>query len=150
MSGKAVRETLGFLSIVASLVFVGIEIQQNTAVARATALNELASGAREFLLTVGADGEASAILRRWREGQELTVDETQQAEYLVMALLRNFENVFMQAATGVVAADALSSYAYTNSNIARTERFQAFWPTARPRFHPDFVAAFEAEYDLQP
>jgi hypothetical protein len=34
MSGKAVRETLGFLVVVAGLVFVGLEIQQNTAIAR--------------------------------------------------------------------------------------------------------------------
>ena len=34
MSGKAIRETLGFLAVVASLVFVGFEIRQNTQVAR--------------------------------------------------------------------------------------------------------------------
>ena len=35
MSGKAVRETLGFLGVVASLVFVGLEIRNNTVVAQA-------------------------------------------------------------------------------------------------------------------
>ena len=37
MSGKVVRETLGFLGVVASLMFVGLEIRQNTAVARGQA-----------------------------------------------------------------------------------------------------------------
>jgi len=150
MSGKAVRETLAALGVIASLVFVGAEIRQNTAVARATALNDLANGAREFLLAVGTDSDASSVLRRWREGGELSDDESQQATYLVMALLRNFENVFMQTATGVLPSDALLSYAYTNSNIAQLQAFREFWPTARPRFHPDFVAAFEAEYGLAP
>jgi len=37
MSGRAVRETLAALGVIASLVFVGAEIRQNTTVARATA-----------------------------------------------------------------------------------------------------------------
>ena len=47
MSGKAIRETLGFLGVMTGLVFVGIEIQQNTrvlrreaALARAASLTE--------------------------------------------------------------------------------------------------------------
>ncbi len=35
MSGKAIRETLGFLAVVASMVFVGMEIRQNTVIAHA-------------------------------------------------------------------------------------------------------------------
>ena len=150
MSGKAIRETLGFLAVVAGLVFVGLEIRQNNAIARATALNELASGAREYLLSVGTDAETASILRRFRAGEELTADESSQANAMLMALLRNFENVFMQTAIGVVDSRTLLGYAYTNSNTARTEAFREFWPTARPRLHPDFVAAFEAEYDLAP
>ena len=32
MSGKAIRETLGFVVVVAGLVFVGLEIRQNTGI----------------------------------------------------------------------------------------------------------------------
>ena len=35
MSGKAIRETLAALGVIASMVFVGIEIQQNSATQRA-------------------------------------------------------------------------------------------------------------------
>ena len=34
MSGKVIRETLGFLAVVASMVFVGLEIRQNTRAVR--------------------------------------------------------------------------------------------------------------------
>ena len=50
MSGMALRETLGFLGVMASLVFVGLEIRQNTALARATAFNDLSVGSREYFL----------------------------------------------------------------------------------------------------
>ena len=57
MSGKAVRETLGFLAVVAGLVFVGWEIRQNSLsvqaatyqdlIAQIADLDELATGAQE-------------------------------------------------------------------------------------------------------
>ena len=37
MSGKAIRETVGFGAVVAGLVFVGLEIQQNNKLAQAAA-----------------------------------------------------------------------------------------------------------------
>ena len=46
MSGKAIRETLAALGVIASMVFVGMEIRQNTAVARASAHNDLVAGAQ--------------------------------------------------------------------------------------------------------
>ena len=128
MSGKAVRETLGFLGVMASLVFVGFEIRQNTAVARANAINDLATGSREFLLAVATDGETASIMQRWREGQELTPTELTRAAYIVTAMLKNFENVFLQTETGILGSEALISYAYNSSPIARSSN-----PASVPR-----------------
>jgi hypothetical protein len=41
MSGKSIREALAAVGIVLSLVFVGLELRQNTLAVRATALNDL-------------------------------------------------------------------------------------------------------------
>ncbi len=35
MSRNAIRETLGFIGVIASLIFVGLEIHQNTLASRA-------------------------------------------------------------------------------------------------------------------
>ena len=42
MSGKAARETLAALGMIASMVFVGLEIQQNNQLARGQARQALA------------------------------------------------------------------------------------------------------------
>ena len=47
MSGKAIRETLGFLAVVAGLVFVGLEIRQNTIAARSAAYWEIGQATAE-------------------------------------------------------------------------------------------------------
>ena len=41
MKGKAVRETLGFVAVVASLVFVGLEVRQSNQWARQEALQSI-------------------------------------------------------------------------------------------------------------
>lgn len=40
MSRKAIRETLGFVGVIASLIFIGLEIHQNTLASRAAAIQE--------------------------------------------------------------------------------------------------------------
>ena len=59
MSGKAVRETLGFLAVVAGLVFVGFEIQQNSEATQAETRQILLQG---FLSIIGpgATGDNSS------------------------------------------------------------------------------------------
>ena len=55
MSAKTIGETLAALGVIASLVFVGLEIRQNTAVARAQTRQALTEDLREFIMTLAAD-----------------------------------------------------------------------------------------------
>jgi hypothetical protein len=63
-SAQAIRETLGFVGVVASLVFVGLEIRQNTAVARGQARHELAALNQEWLILQSSDSVFNEIYRR--------------------------------------------------------------------------------------
>jgi hypothetical protein len=63
MSGKAVRETLGFLGVIASLIFVGLEIRQNTVTAQATAVQESTALARDLFELLAGDAELARIER---------------------------------------------------------------------------------------
>ncbi len=61
MSGKAIRETLGFLAVVASMVFVGLEIQQNTRALRATAIQESTNVDRQQVQMFVMDADVNRI-----------------------------------------------------------------------------------------
>ena len=77
MSGKTIRETLGFLVVVASLVFVGMEIRQNTIAARAAAYQAIgiATAAvfdnqahdRQFIMSVQGKEPAAMDTTDWRQ-----------------------------------------------------------------------------------
>ena len=62
MSGKAIRETLGFIGVIASLVFVGMEIRQTTlASEREAVLDRSAALTAPFL---SGDSPLPSILAR--------------------------------------------------------------------------------------
>ena len=113
MSGKAIRETLGFLAVVTSLVFVGWEIRQNTAVARGQARQELTTLNQEWLVLMGQDAEWNDIWRRgWTDGEELSAMEASRSLFMMIMNLRRMENVYIQYEEGLVDVSALSSYGF--------------------------------------
>jgi len=148
MSAKMIREALAALGVILSMLFVGLELRQNTLAVRATALNDLASASRDWLLAISSNPELTATMVRWVEGAELSPTETLAARSQVLALLRNTENVFLQVQAGAVEESALISYGFGGSLPFRSPHFPPFWAQRRDIFHPDFVAAFEAARGL--
>ena len=154
MSGKAVRETLGFLAVVAGLVFVGWEIQQNNVQARAATRQALADASMMLSLAVAADDGMAEEFNRWSRWEGALPEDLSaqfpRASLWVFSALRHFENVFLQFEDGVIDESVFLSYGWTNSPVVTSPLFPSYWADARATFNPDFVAAFEAEYDLAP
>jgi hypothetical protein len=152
MSGKAVRETLAALGVIASMVFVGMEIRQNTAVARGQTRQELAVLNQEWLILLTTDTEFSDFFgRAWGQTPNLAEAEVRRARNMMVLNLRRLENVYLQYSEGLLDESALNSYGLAPRGIGyRTPHFADFWADDRRVFDPGFVEFFEALYDLAP
>ena len=155
MSGKAIRETLGFLAVVASMVFVGIEIQQNTVAQRAETRQGLADASREFTLTIATDDE---VRRVWygmfapeeyegREAPQFTFSDSLRARAFMFTNLRSVENVYLQHLEGVIDASVLDTYNF-NGSAYQAPFFATLWGRLRSSFDERFVEEFEAANGL--
>ena len=82
-------------------------------------------------------------------GYEGALDD-RRAMYVMYARLRMVENVFLQVREGVVDESIFLSYGWSGQPLFMTSDIREWWPLQRSRFNPDFVAAFEAEYELAP
>ena len=141
---------LSAAAVVASLVFLGFEIRQNTVAQRAETRQGLADASREFILTIASDRELSRVWHAmwWpdrdggRSGPHLSLADTMQAEAAMHANLRNLENVYLQAMEGVVDTDVLGSYGWQGPFYA-FPGFWAFWETRKQSYDSRFVSAFE-------
>ena len=149
---RAAAEALGTVVVVLSLVFVGLELRQNTAAVRATALNDLTTGARDWLLAVSTNPDISDLYHRWIEGDtEFTPTERTRMRLLLAAALRGAENAFLQTRIGVVDSAALRGYGISGNAAFASPLFPEIWRNElRSRFHPDFAAALDSLYHLGP
>jgi len=156
MSAKAVRDVLGFLGVMGSLVFVGLQIRQTNAIARGQTRQALADASRELTLAIAAD---PAMRRAWfyianpnlvegRPKPELGLPDTLAAEGLVFTHLRSLENVFLQAREGVVDESVFDTYGFSQPTF-ETPFFKAYWERINAVLDPRFVQRFEEANNLR-
>jgi hypothetical protein len=154
MSGKAIRETVGFLAVVASMVFVGMEIQQNNALARGQARQGLAELNQEWLVLFSQDAEFDALNHKvWYSDSVLTEAEWRRGSMMMTMHLRRLENVFFQWSEGLVDESALRSYGLQNAaQDFGTPRFETYWieDDWRSSFDAGFVSFVEDAGGLTP
>jgi len=149
MSKEAIRETVGVLGVVASLLFVGLEIRQSTAVARGQTRQELEAMNQAWLTQITADPSYSDLwYRAWIAGGQIAPDEEYRAAMMMTQFMRRLENIYFQHAEGLVDDSALRSYGLQDIGVFfAMERFQEWWIEKqwRQRFHPEFVQFVEGQ-----
>ena len=154
VSGQAIRETIGIIGVVASLVFVGLEIHQNTAVARGQTRQELAALNQEWLILVATDTVFdSAFRKRWVEpNASPTPSEVFRADFGMRINLRRLENIYFQFEEDLVDRSALKSYGFQVSPVYQSPKFKEWWFAGKEReaFDPNFVSYFEEHFNLSP
>lgn len=150
VSAAAVRETVGFIGVVGSLVFVGMQIRQGTAVARGQARQDLAALNQEWLILLSTDSVFNrAFTKAWiEESDSLTPYEESVAVWSMRLNVRRLENAYFQFAEGLVDESALDSYGFQATVTFRSTKFRAFWVDERNAYDPDFVRYFEERFDL--
>ena len=143
------KELVAALGVILSMIFVGLELRQNTVAVRAAARNELAAGARDWLMALAESPELADALGLWlTPDSELTPTQGSAARYAVRALLRNVENVFFQVQGGIVPEEALTSYGI-QSGVFRGPRFHDLWISERDGYDPEFVTLFETRLGIR-
>lgn len=133
----------------ASLVFVGLEVRQNTAATRGQTRQDLAALNQDWLTLLTADATFSGLFERaWETEGDIAPSEEYRAEMMMVLNVRRLENVFFQYQEGLVDASALRSYGlqWLQERGRRNPRFVTWWEEKgwRDAFHPKFVEFLEA------
>ena len=152
MSGKAIRETVGFGAVVAGLVFVGLEIQQNNKLAQAAAYQAI--------------GIASAAAHdNWAHDRQFTVstqevaamDSTDWRQWRRKATVfaRLAETTLLQVEKELLSPDAMELLGFSGwrdifqplaPNYAGP-RWACVWPLIRPEVSDSFREFVEGGRD---
>ena len=140
---RTVIEIIGFLSVVGSLAFVGVEIRQNTSAVRGATNQAISDQVGELMLTIATDDNLARLVKRLYDGE--TQDQFDPVDDMrlymtIMTGLRRVENIFLQLEDGILDERAFDriGLSFYRSNYGRE-----IWQANRQFFDREFVPFFD-------
>lgn len=152
LSSEAVRDIAGFVAVAASLLFVGLEIRQNTVASRAAAYQEIGFNISEMYRELSLDPDLTALIQA--SGDSIAygeMDSTARAQVRshIVGVLRMWETVRLQVDEGLLDETALVKLGFSvNPKVYWPYFIDAEWETIRAHMSEEFGQYLEATYGL--
>lgn len=103
---KLVAEISGAIAVFLGLVFVGLELRQNTKAVEAATFQSLTDASNEFIMTIASDAELSRIYTSGLlDVNSLSGDERQRFFMTVRSFWVRMQNVYSQWQRGTLSDD---------------------------------------------
>jgi hypothetical protein len=140
---KETAEIFGALGVIASLIFVGIEVRQATNAVHGATLQAVSQQSLDLVMA-GLDNPAlrSALVAA-AEGR-LSPEQTNLMVWFMSAKLRADENRFRQVELGIL--DASTFRQLSNHAAYRTAYFAEYWALRGDDYAADFQEIVRREY----
>ncbi len=142
---KDIIEAVGLVAIVASLLFLGVEIQQNTAAIELSTAQSFQSDFRAHEIVIAQDGDLADLLQRATEDiSGLTQAELMRVRLLESSVLRAWANAYYHYSEGALEERLwLGQTRRMKKTWRRSSTMRYFWEDLKTTFEPDFVAFME-------
>ena len=148
---KEILEGVGLIAVVASLIFVALQIRQSNQIGRLEAMQSMASDWASVGLEISASESLSALLARIYDGAEpadFDAAENIRLRILLHGLDHFWEMRFKQLNLGVLEPGDYSFPRFRNHPVFGSAYHKAIWPEIRPGFSEDFAIFWEQRFDL--
>ena len=140
----AVAELLAAAGVIASLIFIGMQVRQNTRSVRAATYDSLVRSNGEWLNSLINDSELAASFEgavgSWADVEE---SERPRVMYLLTQLFRHWENAFFQQRQGTLDAGLWATWERIILSYFHQPGIQAWWQLRHHAYSTDFQAFLE-------
>ena len=140
MSKRTLIEIFGLISVIGSLIFVGVEISQNTQAVRGATHQAVFDQVSEYYLTLASEKEladlAAGALSNNIKRNELSMGDRLRTDMVIMTGIRRVENIFMQHKNGILDDDA---FKMIGMDSYRSDYALDAWNSWKGGFDSDFV-----------
>ena len=137
---RGVLEIVAALGVIVSLVYVGIELQQNTLASRATTAQAIVDSSRNFLLDIAMNDEFDRVRRVGQADlSQLNEAEANRFSTYSRGNWLYFQNVWVQWTLGVVDDRIWRSMAAVICQIQALPGNREEWKKHKVILDPEFV-----------
>ena len=106
-----IAEIVAAVAVVASLIYVGKEVQSNTSAVRGAAMQAIATTDADALMTVAADSDLSEIIRLGQQDpSQLTPADAFRYGLFMRQFWLSFQNIYQQSELGLIDSSVWQSY----------------------------------------
>lgn len=130
---------LGGIGVVATLVYLAVQIRQNTQEVRSASLDAVAASHMEFQRSVWG---APVINKLWFDGMSgvaLPEDEGRQFLFMVITCARHWERAYHRARGGTLDSTSWSGIHRELAGVFSYPGTREYWKRIQYMFPPDFV-----------
>ena len=139
-------EVVGFLAVVSSIIFLTLEVRQNTQAMQAAGIQDATNVARQQLLMLVGDSEVHRIeMLGHANPDQLTPEELRRYRYLIRSFWLGMQGLFRQWQLGVVPDAEWTVMSGVVCQELATAGVQSGWPSQRDTLIPEFVAFVDAK-----
>lgn len=126
-------------AVLLGLVFVGLELRQNTSVISAQAVHDLNESANNAMLQLAQDAALADLTLRGNEDlQALSDTERQQYNAWMRAVLNIHESAWMYNRKGLIDDDDFAGWKASICITLRRQGMQKFWQVNRDSWPEEF------------
>ena len=148
MAKREVFEIFGLIGVIGSLIFVGVEVRQNTAEIRGSTHQSVSEQVNELYLTIAEDERLSKLISEMIEDSNLRKNlnpaDQISLDFVILTGLRRIENIHLQYLDGILSNDAFDRI---GMNFYRKQYAKETWEMYKGGFDDDFVSFFETFRD---
>lgn len=137
----AISQLLAAVGVIASLVFLAIQLRQNTKAIRASSIQNLVQSLSAVAQTlVENESLVSIALRANNNPEQLTDVERATLHFWFVMAIRRFEGVYFQRSLGLVDNAFIEGFERSNFSIIASKSGRDWWNGAKEIFNSGFVS----------
>jgi hypothetical protein len=140
-------ELIGFISVIASLIFVGMEISQNTTAVRGATNQAISDQVSELYLTIATDRNLAGLVKKLYDDvlrEDFDSIDDMQLFMTVLTGLRRVENIYLQIEDNILYDRAFDRIGL---RFYRSKYGRQIWEENKQFFDRKFVPFFEELLD---
>ncbi len=134
----AVGEVVGGVGVILTLVYLAVQIRQNTAMMTAQTVQASIDATQRVLLFRAEHPEMRAVLRKARENAELNTDEFELLTAYLQAAFMNFQARLQHNTRGVFDASVNESYERILVDYLEAPYVQRWWTYSKALYGDAF------------
>ena len=140
-----IAEIVGAAGVIASLIYLAVQIRQSTKVARAETTKDLYLASRAAIMDIAANDSLAKI---WADIREFENVDVGRRYAFYQSFFRLYELQFNLAGQGLLDKDIAQSYMLIIRMFAGTKYFPDYWQKARREFNDSFAAYVDEQIEI--